>query len=86
MKNVTLTARCELFTNYLEKPQNIDVNAEVLLTMKVNKYISATFNMQGIYDDDINISVDSNNDGIIDAIGPRFQFRQVLGVGFLVKF
>jgi hypothetical protein len=86
MKNVFLTTRCELFTNYLEDPQNIDVNAEVLLTMKVNKYISASLNMQGIYDNDINIAIDKNNDGITDANGPRFQFRQVLGVGFSAKF
>ncbi|HET6993027.1 MAG TPA: DUF481 domain-containing protein, partial [Bacteroidia bacterium] len=86
MKNVTLKARCEFFTNYLKNPQNIDVNAEVLLTMKVNKYISASLNMQGIYDDDVKIAIDKNHDGIIDAIGPRFQFRQVLGVGFSAKF
>ena len=86
MTNVTLTTRCEFFTNYLKDPQNIDVNAEVLLTMKVNKYISASFNMQGIYDNDINIAVDSNHDGVTDAVGTRFQFRQIFGVGFTAKF
>jgi hypothetical protein len=54
--------------------------------MKVNKFISASLNMQGIYDDDINIAVDKNNDGVIEASGPRFQFRQVLGIGFSMKF
>jgi hypothetical protein len=86
MPNVNLATKLELFSNYLNKPQNIDVNAEVLLTMKVNKFITASLNMQGIYDDDINIAVDKNNDGVIESSGPRFQFRQVLGIGFSMKF
>lgn len=86
MKNVNMAARCELFSNYLKDPQNIDINAELLLTMKVNKYISASFNIQAIYDNDVNIAVDNNHDGVIDSSGPRLQFRQVLGVGFSTKF
>lgn len=86
MKNVNLMTRLELFSNYLKNPQNIDVNAEILVTMKVNKYISANFNMQAIYDHDINVPVDRNNDGVMDGMGPRLQFRQVIGVGLAVKF
>jgi hypothetical protein len=86
MPNVNLFAKLELFSNYLNNPQNIDVNAEVLVTMKVNKYISANLNMQAIYDHDVNIAVDDNNDGVLDGSGPRLQFRQVLGVGLAVKF
>lgn len=86
MPNVNLKARCELFTNYLKNPQNVDVNADVLVTMKVNKYISANLNIQGIYDHDVNIAYDKNNDGVTDGSGPRFQFRQVLGIGFSTKF
>lgn len=88
IQNVNLMARLELFSNYLDRPQNIDVNAEVLLTMKVNKYISASVNMQAIYDNDINIKGDFNNDGVIAPTesGPRLQFRQVLGIGFSAKF
>lgn len=86
MKNVNLLAKLELFSNYLDRPQNIDVNSEVLVTMKVNKYITTTLNMQAIYDHDVNISVDKNNDGVIDGMGPRLQFRQVVAVGVAVKF
>ncbi len=86
MKNVSMKARCELFSNYFHNPQNIDVNAELLVTMKFNKYISASLNLQGIYDDDIQIAVDNNHDGVIDGKGPRFQFRQVFGIGFSAKF
>lgn len=86
MKNVNLSAKLELFSNYLDRPQNIDVNAEVLVGMKVNKFITATLNMQAIYDNDINIKVDRNNDGVMDGEGPRLQFRQVLAVGVSFKF
>jgi hypothetical protein len=86
MKNVNLLAKLELFSNYLVNPQNIDVNAEVIVAMKVNKYITANLSMQAIYDHDINVAVDKNNDGVIDGAGPRLQFRQVLGVGLAVKF
>lgn len=86
MKNVNMLAKLELFSNYLNNPQNIDVNAEVVVSMKVNKFLSANLSMQAIYDHDINVAVDNNNDGVTDGMGPRLQFRQVLGVGLAVKF
>lgn len=86
VKNVTMNAKLELFSNYLDRPQNIDVNAEILLTMKVNKFISANVNLQGIYDNDVNIAVDNDKDGVIDGAGPRFQFREVFGIGLSAKF
>jgi hypothetical protein len=86
MKNITAQTKLELFSNYLKNPQNIDVNWETLLSMKVNKFISATIATQLIYDDDIKIVIDKNNDGVIDEKGPRIQFKEVLGVGFSYKF
>jgi hypothetical protein len=86
MKNVNMLAKLELFSNYLKNPQNIDVNAEVVVSMKVNKFISANLSMQAIYDHDINVAVDNNSDGVTDGFGPRLQFRQVLGVGLVAKF
>ncbi len=86
MKNVGLQTKLELFSNYLNKPGNVDVNIEALLSMKVNKYISATLNIQLLYDDDIKSAVDSNNDGITDKNGPRLQFKEIMGIGFSYKF
>ena len=86
MKNVTYTGTLGLFSNYLHNPQNIDVVWDNLLAMKINKYLSATITVNVIYDDDIDIAVDDNNDGIIDAIGPRTQIKEVLGIGFNYKF
>ena len=86
MKNVNLQTKLELFSNYSEEPTHVDVNWEVLIAMKVNKYISATISTQLIYDHDIDIAIDNNGDDIIDAIGPRTQFKEVLGVGLTYKF
>jgi len=85
-ENVSASTKLEFFSNYIEKPQNIDINWEVLVNLKITKYISATINTQLIYDDDIKIEIDNNNDGIIDAKGSRVQFKEVLGIGFMYKF
>lgn len=86
MKNIKLTSKLGLFSNYADKPQNIDVNWENLLELKVNKWISATVATHLIYDDDIDIAYDSNGDGTLDGKGPRTQFKEVIGVGFSYKF
>jgi len=80
MENVTLTSKLSMFSNYINNPQNIDVNWENLLELKVNKFISATVTTHLIYDDDIQIT-DSDA-----KIGPRTQFKEVIGVGFSYKF
>ena len=86
MKNITFTTRLDMFSNYLQNPQNIDVSWETLISLKVNKYISVNINTHLLYDDDIKINVDSNNDGVVDKAGPRTQFKEILGVGFSYKF
>jgi len=86
MENITFQSKLDLFSNYLHNPQNMDVNWECLLSMKVNKFISATLGTQLIYDDDIAIAIDNNDDGITDESGPRVQFKEILAVGFSYKF
>ena len=86
VKNVNFETKVDLFSNYLHNPQNIDVNWQVLIAMKVNKYITTTLSTHLIYDDDIDISVDDNNDGVTDAIGPRIQFKEAFGLGFNFHF
>lgn len=74
-KNIEMKSKLELFSNYLENPGNIDVNAEVLFSFKVNNWFSASLLWNLIYDDDIRIT-DSNGN-----TGPRTQFKSVLGLG-----
>ncbi len=86
IENISLQTKADFFSNFLNNPQNIDVNWETLILMKVNKFITVSLATHLIYDDDIMIGVDSNNDGTIDKTGPRTQFKEVLGVGLSYKF
>lgn len=86
VKNVTFETKLDLFSNYLQNPQNVDVNWQTIIDMKINDYLSANLTTHLIYDDDIDIAVDTNNDGITDKYGPRTQFKEVFGVGLKYKF
>jgi hypothetical protein len=90
MKNIAFTTKVDLFSNYLDKPQNIDVSWETQIAMKVNKYISVNFNTHLLYDDNILIALDRNDDGDMtdpeDIPGKRIQFKEILGVGFSYNF
>ena len=86
LQNVTLQSKLDLFTNYLHDPQNVDVAWENLVNFKVNKYIAASLFVHMIYDDDIMINVDRNEDGTADGRGPRLQMKQTLGIGLSYNF
>ncbi len=86
VKNVELDTKLNLFSNYAEEPGNIDVNWDLLLNMKINEWLSASLICNLIYDHDIDIAVDTDNDGVNDAVGPRTQFKEVLGVGLNMNF
>ena len=75
VKNIEMKSRLELFSNYLNNPGNIDVNAEVMFTFKVNSWFSASLLWNLLYDDDIDITDKNGN------VGPRTQFKSVLGLG-----
>ncbi|MCZ2357623.1 MAG: DUF3078 domain-containing protein [Bacteroidia bacterium] len=86
LKNVSFTTKLDLFSNYLYHPENIDISWETLIALKVNKYISVNLTTHLLYDNDINIIIDTNGDGKPDVLGPRTQFKEILGVGFSYKF
>lgn len=90
VENVSLTTRIDLFSNYLNNPQNIDINWEMLISMKINEFMSATITTQLLYDDDIVLQKKDpvSEDGVeIDSgRGPGVQFKEVLGIGFSYKF
>ena len=73
--NIEMKTKLELFSNYMDRPENIDVNAEALFTFKVNSWFSASLNWNLIYDHDIQITDSDGN------TGPRTQFKSVLGLG-----
>jgi hypothetical protein len=80
--DIRLQTKLDLFSNYLDKPQNLDVNWETLLTMSLTDYIGISFSTHLIYDEDMVAGVDPDN----GPPGPRVQFKQLLIVGFSYNF
>ncbi|EPE01485.1 DUF3078 domain-containing protein [Capnocytophaga sp. oral taxon 336] len=71
MDNVSFENILSLYSNYLDKPQNVDLDYTANIVMTINKYLSANFTFQAIYDDDA---------------AKAFQIREVLGLGVNYKF
>lgn len=86
LKNVTLDTKIDLFSNYLENPQYIDVNWDLLLTFKVNDYLAASLLTQLIYDYDIKFGEDTTGDGEFDSFSEKVQFKELFGLGLTYTF
>ncbi len=52
-KNVVYKSRLDLYSNYLHNPQNIDIYWTNLIGLKVNKFLTVTYSLDLIYDDDV---------------------------------
>ena len=65
-KNINLENRLSLYSDYLDRPQNVDFDCTFNFVMKVNQYISTNLIFQFVYDD--------------NEI-KRIQVREVLGLG-----
>jgi hypothetical protein len=90
-KNVSIISNLQLFNNYsdpiAEQRANIDVNWETILSIKANKWLTTTLFTNLIYDHDIDIPVTRTINGVdVEGVGPRTQFKQVLGIGLSFKF
>ncbi len=80
LKNMNIYSRLNLYSNYLDRPQNVDVSWDVQLNMTINKWFSANITTNMLYDDNTKII---QSDG---TAGPRLQFKETLGIGFQVIF
>ena len=65
-QNITMENRLSLYSDYLDRPQNIDFDCTFNFVMKVNQFVSTNLIFQFVYDD--------------NEI-KRVQIREVLGVG-----
>jgi Protein of unknown function (DUF3078). len=81
MENVSLISTVDLFTAYNDTFGDVDVNWDVLISMKINKYLSASLNTTLKYDNDIKTFDDEGNQR-----GAKIQFKEILGVGFAYSF
>ena len=75
MKNITFETKLDLFSDYKNYLETVDVSWEAMLDMKINEFFSAKIITHLIYDDDIRF------DGT-----PKTQFKEVFGMGLSYKF
>jgi len=78
-KTVTYKGRVDLFSNYANNPQNIDMYMTNYLTFKINKFLSASYALNLIYDDDVKLFGEFNN-------SPALQIQSQIGLGLSVPF
>ena len=84
--NVNLDNQVSFYTDYLNKFGNIDVDWELKLNLVVNEFVKANIGSHLIYDDDVKFKEDTNDDGTLETLGPKIQFKQLLGVGVMYEF
>jgi hypothetical protein len=80
-KTAVYTGRLDLFSDYLNHPQNIAFYMTNVLTVRVTSIISMNLNLTLIYDDRVkSVKADGT------AGGPALQLQEVLGIGVAYKF
>ncbi|MBP1838818.1 DUF3078 domain-containing protein [Formosa algae] len=86
-KNVLLKSTANFYTDYLNSFGNIDVNWELLIDFKVNNFINASFGSLLKYDNDVKTLVVIDEDAEeYGESGAKVQWKQLLGIGFVVDF
>lgn len=80
-KNVNFNSKLELFSNYLNHPERIDVDWQNMLVLKVNDWLNANLATHLIYDYDIPF-YDAEG---VKIEGSKVQFKEVLAIGFMIN-
>lgn len=78
-KIVSYKGRLDLFSNYRNNPQNIDIFMSNVFAAKLSKWLSASWNLDLIYDDDVRLFG-------ANGTSPALQVKSLIGVGVLMKF
>jgi hypothetical protein len=78
-KSITYKGRLDLFSNYRKNPENIDVFMTNMLAFKISKVLSASWNLDFIYDDDVRIFGKNQR-------SPALQIKSIIGIGLQLKF
>jgi hypothetical protein len=88
-KKVTYISQLELFSNYLEKPQNIDVVWDFQFRIAVTKFVSAGVRLNMIYDDNQKTFKrvrQPDGSQIDEPHGAKLQVKQYFEIGLFYAF
>lgn len=83
-KNIVWVNKLVLFSDYINKFGNIDIDYDFKLDMTVNQYVKVNIGARIIYDDDVKAK--EQREGKQVTLGPKLQLRQMLGVGLVYTF
>jgi hypothetical protein len=83
-KNIVWVNKLVLFTDYINKFGNIDIDYDFKLDLTVNQYVKVNIGARIIYDDDIKVKEEKEGKQV--TVGPKLQIRQMLGVGLVYTF
>ncbi len=91
LNGLNISNSLRLFSGYLDKPENIDVDWEINLEKQISWFFTVKLNMHFIYDDDILFAAeDQNGEPVLLPDGsqkkvPKLQFKQFLGLTLAFK-
>ncbi|HEY0039957.1 MAG TPA: DUF3078 domain-containing protein [Flavisolibacter sp.] len=77
--SIQYRGRLDLFSNYQRNPQNIDLFMTNVFSVKLSRLLSANWNIDFIYDDDVRIFGKNGT-------SPALQIKSLIGAGLQVKF
>ncbi len=81
-----LFSSLELFSNYMEKPENVDVNFDLVLDYKLSSWLTARAQLTLIYDDDKRIAENPQDPPAQQRMVAKLQMRQMFGLGLAYRF
>ena len=73
--NIVYRGRADFFSNYYEKPENINLYMTNFFSFKINKNFTASYSLDLMYDDKIRIF------GPLKK-SPGLQLKSIIGIGF----
>ena len=83
-KNIIWENRLSLYSDYINRFGNVDIDWQMQLELVVNEYVKANIGAHFIYDDDIKAKEERNGEQV--TVGPKLQLKQLLGVGLSYNF
>ena len=81
MQNVKVISTADFFTAYDSSFGNVVINWDLLISLKINQFLSASVNTTLKYDNDVKVVED---DGSLS--GPKVQFKEMIGVVLAYNF
>ena len=74
--NITYKGRADFFSNYYQKPENVNFYMTNLFMFKIHKNFSATYSLDMMYDDKIRIFGPNKT-------SPGLQLKSIIGIGYI---